>query len=190
MLLLQPTRLRLPSLSLKLIVDSSGQGEIKNRLQRRRLLQTDAREDVLEGFFLELFAQNAIRSQTRTNHIIYPSHLILFELEKSGQYLNCHGTIVTYSAKSLDRAAKKSLHQLGIGFEQLHRCQYASLKFDHVLIDKGYQLPESGVLGHEVRRNRKHRGINRMRLQRIEARNPRAHRQNHNFSTSLNSILF
>src|SRR5215831_16172457 len=97
------TRLRLPSLSLKLIVDSSGQREIKNRLQRRRLLQTDARENVLEGFLLELFAQNAIRSQTRTNHIIYPSHLVLFELEKSGQCLNRLGAIVTYGAKSLDR---------------------------------------------------------------------------------------
>src|SRR5262245_50741763 len=171
MLLLHPTRLRLPSFSLKLIVDSSGQGEIKNRLQRRRLLQTDARKDVFEGFLLELFAQNAIRSQTRTNHIINPSHLIFFELEKSGQYLNCHRTIVTYGAKSLDRAAKKSLHQLGIGFEQLSRRQYASLKFDHVLIDKGYQLPESGILRHEVRRNRKHCGINGTRFQRIKARN-------------------
>src|SRR5215472_4833971 len=190
MLLLQPTRLRLPSLSLKLIVDSSGQGEIKNRLQRRRLLQTDAREDVLEGFFLELFAQNAIRSQTRTNHIIYPSHLVLFELEKSGQCLNRQGAIVTYGAKSLDRAAKKSLHQLGIGFEQLHRCQYTPLKFDHVLIDKGYKLPESCILRHEVRRNRKHCGIDGTRLQRIETRNPRAHGQNHDFSTSLNPILF
>src|SRR5262249_33401652 len=102
MLLPQPSRLRFPSLSLKLIVDSSGQGEIKNRLQRRRLLQTDAREDVFEGFLLELLIKDTIRSQTRTNHIIYPSHLIFFELEKSGQYLNCHGTIVTYGAKSLD----------------------------------------------------------------------------------------
>src|SRR5262245_11675133 len=111
MLLLQPSRLRLPSFSLKLIVDSSGQGEIKNRLQRRGFLQAHARENVLERFPLKLLIKGAIRSQTRTNHIIYPSHLILFELEKSGQYFNCHGTIVAYGAKSLDRAAKKSLHQ-------------------------------------------------------------------------------
>src|SRR5262249_48466199 len=188
MLLLHPSRLRLPSLSLKLIVDSSGQREIKKRLQRRRLLQTHARENVLERFPLKLLIKDTIRSQTRTNHIIYPSHLILFELEKSGQCLNRHGAIVTYGAKSLDRAAKKSLHQLGIGFEQLHRCQPPPLKFDHVLIDKGYQLPESRILRHEVRRNRKHCGINGTRLQRIETRNPRAHRQNHNFSASLNSI--
>src|SRR5262245_18682205 len=190
MLLLQPTRLRLPSFSLKLIVDSSGQGEIKNRLQRRRLLQTDTRENVLKRFPLQLLIKGTIRSQAGPNHIIYPSHLILFQLEKSGQCLNRHGTIVTYGTKSLDRAAKKSLHQLGIGFEQLHRCQYTSLKFDHVLIDEGYKLPESCILRHEVRRNRKHCGIDGVRLQCIEARNTRSHGQNHDFSTSLNSILF
>src|SRR5262245_429217 len=119
MLLLQPTRLRLPSLSLKLIVDSPGQRKIKNRLQRRRLLQTHARENVFEGFLLELFPKSAIRSQTRPNHIIYPRHLVLLEFEKSGQCLSCHRAIVTQGAKSLDRTAKKSLHQLGIGFEQL-----------------------------------------------------------------------
>src|SRR5215813_7749697 len=187
MLLLQPSHLRLPSLSLKLIVDSSGQGEIKNRLERRRLLQAHAREDVLEGFLLELFAQNAIRSQTRTNHIIYPNHLILFELEKSCQCLDCHRAIVTYGAKSLDRATKKSLHQLGIGFEQLSRCQHTPLKFDHVLPDKRYKLPESCILRHEVRRNRKHGGIDGTRLYRIEMRNPRGLRLNHDSTTSLNS---
>src|SRR5262249_52610217 len=127
MLLLQPTRLRLPSLSLKLIVDSSGQREIKKRLERRWLLQNHARKNVLKRFPLQLLIKGTIRSQAGPNHIIYPSHLVLFELEKSGQCLNCHGTIVTYGAKSLDRAAKKSLHQLGIGFEQLSRCQYTPL---------------------------------------------------------------
>src|SRR5262245_61637037 len=172
MLLLQPSRLRLPSFNLKLIVDSSSQREIKNRLEWRRFLQTHARENVLKRFPLQLLIKDTIRSQAGPDHIIYPSHLILFELEKSSQCLNCHGTIVTYGAKSLDRAAKKSLHQFGIGFEQLHGCEDATLKFNHVLIDKGYKLPESRILGHELRRNRKHCGINGARLQRIKPRNP------------------
>src|SRR5215510_10275960 len=119
MLLLQPTRLRFPSFSLKLLVDSSSQREIKNSFQRRRFLQTHARQNVLKRFPLQLLIKDTIRSQAGPNHIIYPSHLILFELEKSSQCLNCYGTIVTYGTKSLDRAAKKSLHQPGIGFEQL-----------------------------------------------------------------------
>src|SRR5262245_39093073 len=102
MLLPQPPRLRLPSFSLKLLVDSSSQREIKNSFQRRRFLQTHARENVLKRFPLQLLIKDTVRSQAGPDHIIYPCHLVLFELEKSSQCLNCHATIVTYGAKSLD----------------------------------------------------------------------------------------
>src|SRR5207245_4431824 len=75
------------------------------------------------------------------------------------------------------------------GFEELQGGKYASLKFDHVLVDKRYQLPVTALLRHEVGRDRKHCGVHRSRLQRVKARDARAYRQNHDVPAAFKSLL-
>src|SRR5439155_15836084 len=105
------------------------------------------------------------------------------------QDLRCHRAIVAQDAEPLDRSADEFLCKPRICFKQLHGRKIASLKFDHLLVDKRYQLPVTSRLRHEVGWDRKHCRVHRSRLQRVKARDARAYRQNHNVPAAFKSLL-